>query len=127
MPWQPTAKPLEHYRVRHGLGYTVFECAYANVKAEATYFVPLDDTLETWRISLENTSEKEQRLEVYPYAEMCLGHALTDLINKPNDQHFNRLWFDKENNTLFYTKTYWVTGGSSNIQGNKAWNQIASA
>ena len=125
LSWQPTAKPLEHYRVRHGLGYTVFECNYANVKAEATYFVPLDDTLEIWRISLKNTSEKEQRLEVYPYAEMCLGHALTDLINKPNDQHFNRLWFDKENNALFSTKTYWVTGGSSNIQENKAWNQVA--
>ena len=125
LSWQPTAKPLEHYNVRHGLGYTTFECDYANIKAKATYFVPLDGELEIWQVSLKNNSDSEQELEIYPYAEMCLGHALTDLINKPNDQHFNRLWFDKENNTLFSTKTYWLTGGSTNIQENKSWNQIA--
>ena len=125
LSWQPTAKPLEHYTVRHGLGYTSFECDYGDIDTKATYFVPLDDELEIWQISLKNTSDTERELEIYPCAEMCLGHALTDLINKPNDQHFNRLWFDKENNALFSTKTYWVTGGSSNIQENKSWDQVA--
>lgn len=125
LSWQPTAKALEHYTVRHGLGYTTFECDYGNIEAQATYFVPLDDTLEIWQISLKNSSDIEQKLEIYPYAEMCLGHALTDLINKPNDQHFNRLFFEKDYQALFSTKTYWVTGGSSNIQENKSWDQVA--
>ncbi len=126
LSWQPTAKPVEHYRVRHGLGYTTFSCDYHDIEAEATYFVPLDDPLEIWSVSLTNTASTTQRLEVYPFAEMCLGHALVDLVNKPNDQHFNRLWFDQEANALCSTKTYWVTGdGSTNIQQNKAWDKVA--
>ncbi|NQU39339.1 MAG: glycosyl transferase family 36 [Lentisphaerae bacterium] len=125
LSWQPTAKPVQHYGVRHGLGYTTFSCNYHGVEAEATYFVPLDDPLEIWSVTLKNTAATPQRLEVFPFAEMCLGHALTDLINKPNDQHFNRLWFRDDANALFSTKTYWVTGGSANIQENKAWNKVA--
>jgi cellobiose phosphorylase len=125
LSWQPTAKDIKHYRVRHGLGYTVFECDYRDVEAEATYFVPLDDTLELWNVRLKNKSQKTKVLEVYPFAEMCLGHALIDLINKPNDQHFNRSWFDTEHNALFSTKTYWVTGGSANVQENNAWDKVA--
>jgi cellobiose phosphorylase len=125
LSWQPTAKPAEHYKVRHGLGYTVFECDYAGIQAEATYFVPLDDTCEIWQVKLKNTTSEKISLEVYPFAEMCLGHALIDLINKPNDQHFNRLWFDETANAIFSTKTYWVTGSSANIQENKSWDQVA--
>lgn len=125
LSWQPTAKPVEHYRVQHGLGYTTFSCNYHGIQAEATCFVPLDEPLEVWNVTLRNTSDRPQRLEVYPLAEMCLGHALMDLINKPNDQHFNRLWFNREANALFSTKTYWVTGDSANIQANKAWDKVA--
>ncbi|MCF7854035.1 MAG: glycosyl transferase family 36, partial [Candidatus Pacebacteria bacterium] len=125
LSWQPTAKPVEHYRVTHGLGYTTFACDYHEVEAEATYFVPLDDSLEMWQVSLRNTADKTQHLELYPFAEMCLGHALIDLINKPNDQHFNRLWFREDVNALFSTKTYWVTGDSANIQENKSWDKVA--
>lgn len=125
LSWQPTAKPRKHYRVRHGLGYSVFECNYGAVEAKATYFVPPDDPLEIWDITLRNTGKKTLELELYPFAEMCLGHALIDLTNKPDDQHFSRLWFDRKANAVFTTKTYWVTGGSANVQENKAWDQVA--
>lgn len=125
LSWQPTARDIRDYRVRHGAGYTVFECSRHDIRAEATVFVPLNDTLEIWDVVLRNTAGVRQELEVYAVAEMCLGHALIDLINKPNDQHFNRLWFDRCANTLFSTKTYWVTGTSANRQENKAWDKVA--
>ena len=125
LSWQPTAKSLAAYQVRHGLGYTIFEANYHDIAATATYFVPLDDPLEIWQLTLTNNSDREQNLEIYPFAEMCLGHALIDLINKPNDQHFNRLWYKAEDNAIYSTKTYWVTGGSANIQENKSWNKTA--
>ena len=46
LSWQPTAKPVEHYSVRHGLGYTIFSCDYHDIEAQTTCFVPLDDSPE---------------------------------------------------------------------------------
>ncbi|MCF6176986.1 MAG: hypothetical protein L3J71_14600 [Victivallaceae bacterium] len=125
LSWQPTTKDKSCYQVRHGLGYTVFEANYHNIAATATYFVPLDDPLEIWQVKLTNNGTTTQELEIYPFAEMCLGHALIDLINKPNDQHFNRLWYKLADNTVYSTKTYWVTGGSANIQENNSWDKTA--
>jgi cellobiose phosphorylase len=58
--------------------------------------------------------------------ELALGHALVDLINQCDDQHFNRAHFEQELNTLFSTKTYWVTQSKgTQQQENKEWDQWA--
>ncbi len=57
---------------------------------------------------------------------MALGHALVDLINQCDDQHFNRVHFDRERKALFATKTYWVTETQgTQQQENKEWDQWA--
>lgn len=75
-----------------------------------------------------------RRLSIFPYVELCLGHALVDLINQPNDQHFNIVYFDGASpltgegeqapGILFATKNYWVTHrGVSVEQPNKGWDR----
>ena len=124
--WQPCAADLKCYRAAHGLGYTRLECRYGGIEAATTYFVPRDDDLEVWYTRLTNRSRRVRRLRVYPSVEWCLGHALIDLINKPNDQHFNRVHLDKRRQILSATKTYWVTASTSGaVQENKAWDRWA--
>jgi cellobiose phosphorylase len=49
---------------------------------------------------------------------------MVDIINQCDDQHFNRVYFDKELNSLFATKTYWVTATmGTQQQENKEWDQ----
>ncbi len=126
LTWQPVGKCRECYKVVHGFGYTKALAQVNQIKSVVTYFVPLDHPLEIWDVVLENLSDKPRRLAIIGYVEFALGHALIDLINQCDDQHFNRVYFDKKLNVLFATKTYWVTENTSTqFQENKEWDRWA--
>lgn len=69
--WQPVGKPLDEYKsvCRHGTAYTAIESEYKGIKSEATYFVPLGQLFEYWRLKVANTSQKPRRLSVFSYCE----------------------------------------------------------
>jgi len=124
LSWQPTAHKLDDYKCCVGLGYQAIETRYREVHSEIIYLVPLDDDLEIWLVHLRNESLEPKRLRVYSYVELCLGHALVDLINQPNDQHFNLAFFEREDNTIYATKNYWVKYRSATVkQPNEAWDR----
>lgn len=124
LSWQPTPKDLDHYECRHGMGYTSIITERKGLRGKITYFVPMDDDLEVWLVELNNKSDKDRQISIFPYAELCLGHALVDLINQPNDQHFNIVHYDHDDKTLYATKNYWVTHrGVSVEQPNKGWDK----
>lgn len=124
LSWQPTSKNPDFYECRHGMGYTQIETEYRGIRSKILYFVPLEDDLEVWRVSLSNRTDRTYRLDVFSYVELCLGHALVDLINQPNDQHFNLVKFDREHDLIYATKNYWVTyTGATVKQPNQAWDK----
>lgn len=69
--WQPVGKRLDQYKstCRHGTAYTVFETEYAGITSEATYFVPLGQTFEYWRLKVTNNSDRPRRLSTFTYCE----------------------------------------------------------
>lgn len=126
LTWQPVGRLVEAYRVFHGFGYTRAEADVEGIASSVLYFVPADDDREIWRARLTNTSGRRRRLAVIGYVEFALGHALVDLINQCDDQHFNRAHFEKDLNALFATKTYWVTETrGTQYQENKEWDHWA--
>jgi len=126
LTWQPVGKHLDKYRVAHGFGYTRVHAQIHDIQSELLYFVPRSDNREIWKSILTNHSNRTRHLKITGYVEFALGHALIDLINQCDDQHFNRVYLDKEQNTLFATKTYWVTETrGTQQQENKEWDQWA--
>jgi cellobiose phosphorylase len=127
LTWQPVGhEPASDYRVAHGFGYTRAEAEVAGIASSAVFFVPVDDDREIWRATLRNASGRRRRLSVTGYVEFALGHALVDLINQCDDQHFNRVRFEKGLGALFATKTYWVTETrGTQHQENKEWDRWA--
>ncbi|MCK5821919.1 MAG: hypothetical protein KAH17_08530 [Bacteroidales bacterium] len=124
LSWQPTNRDPKAYRVAHGFGYTRMECEIEGIESSVSYFVPLHDNQEVWKTILKNNTDRPRNLSVFGYVEFALGHAMVDLINQCDDQHFNRVYFDKKNNTLLATKTYWVTESKgTQQQENKEWDQ----
>jgi cellobiose phosphorylase len=124
LSWQPTAHNPDAYECHVGMGYETIKMLYKEVQSEVTYFVPIKDDLEVWLVHIKNTSLDPKRLQVTSYVELCLGHALVDLINQPNDQHFNIVSFNREDNAIYATKNYWVTHkGVSVEQPNQAWDR----
>ncbi len=124
LSWQPTGHEPDEYECRVGMGYQTISQLYREVRSAVTYFVPLEDDLEIWHVRLKNEGFETKRLQVYNYVELCLGHALVDLINQPNDQHFNIASFSRRDNAIYATKNYWVTHrGVSVEQPNKGWDR----
>ena len=124
LSWQPTNRDPKAYKVAHGFGYTRMESEIEGIASVVNYFVPLHDDQEVWKARLTNTSGRKRSLSVFGYAELALGHAMVDLINQCDDQHFNRSFFKPEENALFATKTYWVTESKgTQQQENKEWDQ----
>jgi N,N'-diacetylchitobiose phosphorylase len=73
--WQPVAKPVECYKTRHGLSYTVYSCEYSGIYAEQTLFIPRGTDAELWDVKIENRSGKPRKISVFSYAELS-WHAI---------------------------------------------------
>jgi N,N'-diacetylchitobiose phosphorylase len=69
--WQPVGKPLEQYRstCRHGTAYTLIESRYEGISSETTYFVPLEQNFEYWRLKVSNESDRLRQLSVFSFCE----------------------------------------------------------
>lgn len=69
--WQPVGKPLDSYQstCRHGTAYTVIESQYADIRTESTYFVPLGQTFEYWRVKVSNASDRVRSLSLFSFCE----------------------------------------------------------
>jgi cellobiose phosphorylase len=79
--WQPTRTPLEDYRCRHGLGYTVISSRRARIDVETAFFVPQGETLEVWRTRITNQRAEPARLALFSAVEFCLWDAWDDATN----------------------------------------------
>jgi len=71
--WQPVGKPLASYRskVRHGLGYSIFEAEYAGIRSEYTVFIPKGQAFEYWALKLTNIGKTERTISVFSFAELA--------------------------------------------------------
>lgn len=124
LSWQPVGKNPDAYKTIHGFGYTQIDSQISEIESSILYFVPLNDDREIWKATIKNNSDKERHLSIFGYVEFALGHGLIDLINQCDDQHFNRVYFDKKTNSIFATKTYWVTNSNgTQQQENQEWDQ----
>ena len=69
--WQPVGKPLEEYQsvCRHGTAYTIIESAYAGIATEVTYFVPMGQRFEYWRLKITNRCDRARTLSLFSFCE----------------------------------------------------------
>ena len=79
--WQPTRHKLEEYSCRHGMGYTTIGSKYSGIEASTRYFVPLDENLEIWQLSVTNHRAQAAELSVFSIIEFCLWDAQDDSTN----------------------------------------------
>lgn len=77
----PAKTPLDEYRCRHGLGYTVFETEKNGLSAELCCFVPLESPCEVNRLVLQNKTNESKTISVVSALEWCLWNAEDDAAN----------------------------------------------
>ncbi len=102
--YRPVRTPLDQYRCRHGLGYTVFEGKKNGVSASLTVTVPMHCDMEVQKLVIRNDSKEEKTLSVYGGAEWCLWNAVDDSTN------FQRNWnigeVEVEGGTVYHKTEY---------------------
>ena len=96
--WQPVGKPLDEYwtTTRFGLGYAVIESEYRNIRTEATYFVPLGQEFEYWRLKVTNTGTASRKLNVFSFCEFTTEwNIIQDAFNLQYTQYISQAdWQD---------------------------------
>ena len=100
--WQPTREPLEDYRCRHGMGYTVIGGTRRGIEAETRYFVPLGENLEIWQLTVTNHRASEADLSIFSLIEFCLWDAWDDATNYQRNFNIGQVEIEDE---VIYHKT----------------------
>ena len=102
--FMPVKLPLDSYRCRHGLGYSVFEGKKNGVEADLTVMVPMGASCELQKLVLSNGTDKEKHLDIYGTVEWCLWNAVDDSSN------FQRNWnigeVEIEGSTVYHKTEY---------------------
>ncbi|OGY32642.1 MAG: hypothetical protein A3A61_04085 [Candidatus Woykebacteria bacterium RIFCSPLOWO2_01_FULL_43_14] len=117
--WQPIMGKYDSWESVHGLGYTKIANTTNLIYSEIEYFVPLDDTLEVWRIKVKNLDTRVRRLSLHTYVEWVLGSFYRDLTDRNFDVFFNNVHYEK--NTIYGTKTR----GDRPDRVGDAWGMVA--
>ncbi len=71
--WKPVCAEPDTYSCVHGLGRTTIEALQHGIESRLVMFVPNEDPLEIWHVTLHNKSRRERRLNLYTYLEWGLG------------------------------------------------------
>lgn len=79
--WQPTHHELENYSCRHGLGYSIIGSEYRGIEARTRYFVPLQEDLEIWQLTVSNHRDTPAKISTFSAIEFCLWDAQDDATN----------------------------------------------
>jgi len=102
--WQPTRTPLEDYTCRHGMGYTRIGSTYDGIEASTCYFVPLDENLEIWQVTLTNQRETPADLSLFSLAEFCLWDAYDDFTNYQRNLNIGQV--EVEDGVIYHKTEY---------------------
>ncbi len=100
----PARAPLDSYRCRHGMGYSVFESSKDDVQASLTVMVPLHTDMEVQKLVLTNQSASPKELCVYAAAEWCLWNAVDDSMNYQRNWNIGEV--EVEGSTIYHKTEY---------------------
>ena len=100
--WMPTRTDLDAYTCRHGMGYTVISSSKDGVDVETRYFVPLDEDLEIWQVTVTNRRDAPADLSLFSSVEFCLWDAWDDATNFQRNFNIGQVEIEDE---VIYHKT----------------------
>ena len=102
--WMPTQSALDSFECRHGMGYSVISSKHAGIAASTRYFVPLDQTLEIWQLTLTNERKEAAEISVFSAIEFCLWEANDDATNF--QRNFNTGEVEVEDGVIYHKTEY---------------------
>ena len=102
--WQPTRHEVEglHLPPRHGLHH--HRLRIRRHRGHTRYFVPLDENLEIWQLTVTNHRQTPAALSVFAAIEFCLWDAQDDATNF--QRNFNIGEVEIEDGVIYHKTEY---------------------
>ena len=116
--WINNPENEDSWESQVGLGYTKIHCLKDNVKAEVTYFIPLNDNVMLMKVHLTNLAASTQNLNLFGQVEWNLGDRTKYILyrgdGRAGSQHnlYKKAWFS--DNTIWAKQTNWLNTGTCN-------------
>lgn len=105
--WCPTFQPMQDAETQrytlHRPGETVFVATHGETRAELSLFIPPDDDVLVWELTLTNLSGAERKYDVYAYSELSQFDWRLEQSLGYYWQHMLRTRYDNDAQVLFYT------------------------
>ncbi len=120
--WKPVCAEPDSYRCTHGIGYTEIESTYENVRSSLLMFVPNDEPLEVWKLTLKNLGSSPRRFDLFSYMEWGLGAAPD--WHREFHKCFSSTEFVPEARAIFARKRLWEVP-TENGHWNADWPYVA--
>lgn len=111
--WQPVKREPDWYECIHEPGVTTIASTSLGITGRITFFVPLDDNLEIWKVRLENNRNTPIDISIFAYVEWVLGNYMDDLEDRQIADLFNSARF--QDNYIVATKRAWRRPDSGSI------------
>ena len=88
--WGPVKAEYTDYKVRHGIGYSIFEHEVNKIKSEMKVFVVPENPVEIIQVTLTNKDSSVRNLDISTFFEWGLGNA--------PDEHreFHKIFIDSK-------------------------------
>ncbi len=102
--WMPTQSQLDSFECRHGMGYSTISAKKAGIASSTRYFVPLDENLEIWQLTLTNERPVAAELSVFSSVEFCLWEANDDATNF--QRNFSTGQVEVEDGVIYHKTEY---------------------
>jgi len=98
------------YKVRHGLGYTIYEAAVCGINLILKVFVPREDNVKVSILSLKNTTDKLRKFTIFYYAEPVMSFSSNNKEKFINTKYEdNKIVFSSNYEELFNEKDVAIT------------------
>jgi cellobiose phosphorylase len=102
--WQPVRADVENYSCRHGMGYTVIGSSRSGIRTATRYFVPPDETLEVWDVTVTNERDQAADVSLFACVEFALWDAQDDTTNF--QRNFNTGEVEVEGSVIYHKTEY---------------------
>jgi len=120
--WKPVCAEPDSYRCRHGIGYSIIESSNHGIETELLVFLPNDEPMEIWKLTLRNTTKRSRVLDLFTFFEWALGQSPD--WHREFHKSFMKTDFDTKKNTILAVKRLWEVP-TSRGHWNTDWPYVA--
>ncbi|MBU1077639.1 MAG: hypothetical protein KKH98_10125, partial [Spirochaetes bacterium] len=102
--WMPMKKNPSKWKTIFSPGYAEINSEYRKISTKMRFFVPLDENMEVWSITVKNNSSHAKEIVLYPFIDVIAGDVSMEAGYRNIMKLYNVAYYKKEINSIIMYK-----------------------